>query len=225
MLSLEYRKYRCKITAVHKGWIFTTKLWNGQGFAIDETRIMTNHHVVGYRDFGELKYLINGKMLKVKAIRTANETLGVNYDLAVIEFAEPHGVPVVDPANKAPELGDKLIFINQYGRFVVAKLHYVGDNASLLTAIAQSDHVDMTDRDSRIYHLIAEDEEWRAKGNVRPPVYYTGLQVDGGDSGGPVFNDAGEIVGVIYAESTITHQGMVIPLEGAKAMASAVLNA
>ena len=200
---------RFSVPIIFKPNFFNTKgkRHSGRGFAISPRHVMTNQHVVDAKDG---KYHVAGLSPRaIKRIVTARE-LGFGQsprelDIAIIEFYHPHGLPIVHLAQADPKVNDMLMFTNKHGSLLFGRLHFTGTHLDCLKRMHASGLINLNDR-----HY---DQGRRALNFMDKPYpgfasMYTGISVIPGDSGSPLFDQTGAVVGIFHSLDTITRQGM-----------------
>ena len=154
------------------------KSWTGSGFAIDGRRILTNWHVVEHATDIRLRKHGHSKRFAGRVI-----CQGADVDLAVVEVTEEagafwEGVPAVAWAADLPPLQ--------------SSVNVVGFPTGGRTICVTEGVVSRVD--AKNYRLGAS--------SVANPGKILVVQIDaainGGNSGGPVFNDNGDVAGVAF---------------------------
>ena len=154
------------------------KSWTGSGFAIDGRRILTNWHVVEHATDIRLRKHGHSKRFAGRVI-----CQGADVDLAVVEVTEDagafwEGVPAVAWAADLPPLQ--------------SSVNVVGFPTGGRTICVTEGVVSRVD--AKNYRLGAS--------SVANPGKILVVQIDaainGGNSGGPVFNDNGDVAGVAF---------------------------
>lgn len=209
--------YACRISVTARFLFFRSEFWHGQAFAIDEYRLLTNHHVVGHASRNVNSLRLNGVKLHVKRIITAREAIGTNDDLAIIECAGPHGIPVPPIAAVAPTKGSALQYINQDGRRLKARLHCQAGHQTLFNVLEEAGLIDYEDEG----FVTGRDDLKKARLD-KTSMYHTGLRCRHGDSGSAAYNAEGEVIGVIFAIHKVTRQSLVVPYEVMQSFIAAV---
>lgn len=183
---------------------FRNPTWKGQAFAVDEYHLLTNKHVVGKAKDTIGDFLLNGKPLKIQSIINPR---GDAPDLALIRCVEPHGIPIVTFAKKAPKVGELSQYTDQDGTHHVGRLHAITNDGAFYQALFDAGLIHPHDIGFGPSMRILQD---RLPTQVS---YYMGFPCRRGDSGSAVYNKDAEVVGVLFAISTFIKHSLVVPLE------------
>ena len=174
----------------------TSSAVTGSGFIISaDGYIITNYHVIEYADKGSLPITVmTHDGTKYDAIIVGTEE---SNDIAVlkIEASGLHPVSVGD--SKALNVGDAV--------------YAVGNPLGELEFSMSSGHVSALDR------VISTEESESIN------MFQIDAAVNPGNSGGPVYNDRGEVVGVVtakYSSSGVEGLGFAIPIHDAMSIAN-----
>ena len=173
---------------------------SGSGFIISENGyILTNYHVIEYAYEGDLAV-------------TVMTYDGTKYEAAIVGVESANDVAVlkIDADNlNAATLGDSDAI--QVGEIVYA----VGNPTGELQFSMSTGHVSALDR------VISTE----AAQSVN--MFQIDAAVNGGNSGGPVYNDRGEIIGMVTAKSGRSNTeglGFAIPINDAAKIAEDLIN-
>ncbi|MBI1363429.1 MAG: hypothetical protein GC134_05545 [Proteobacteria bacterium] len=197
-------------------WKSFTTYWTGQAFAIDTHRLVTCAHVVGRGKPVNVRFPNNLDLPAIARILTFPES-GPYGDIAIIEFTAPHGLPVVTQAAANPAVGDKVMFDNKYGAFKEGVVHFYGDRGTIWRTLINAGIVNPNALPDTLENRLKDADD------AALTDLYTDMPVRDGDSGSPVFNEQGELVGMAYATSKLTYQSMVMPIEQMKAYIAQLL--
>ena len=175
----------------------TTSTVSGTGFIVSEDGyILTNHHVIedayqGGYDVNVIMY--NGDSYKAEIVGFENE----GSDIAVLKIDATGLTPVT--------IGDSSKL--QVGEAVYA----VGNPLGELTYTMTGGMVSALDRD-----ITTSDQSTGVTNTIN--MFQIDAAVNGGNSGGPVYNSRGEVVGVVsakYEDTGVEGLGFAIPINDA----------
>lgn len=178
-------------------WGMTTSAAvNGSGFILSEAGyILTNYHVIEAADLHNYQVKImlhDGTAYAAKIIGTRPDN-----DIAVLQIEAPGLVPAVLGNSDAIQVGDAV--------------HAVGNPMGELEFTMTNGSVSALDR------VITTSE------SIAPiNMFQIDAAVNTGNSGGPLYNDAGEVIGVVtakYSESGVEGLGFAIPINDAAEIA------
>lgn len=146
----------------------------GAGFFISPTVVMTNRHVVG--DSQQVTVTNHaGQSVQGTVIERGSEV-----DLALVEVANLQGTPVV-LASSVPNSGNSVFTVG----------HPVGLGWSASDGIISSPSRNMAD--------VMPEQQRRTREIPRFPLIQTSIPANPGNSGGPLVNNCGQVVGTVTA--------------------------
>jgi len=189
-------------------WKGFNHLWSGQGFAIDAYHIVTCAHVVGRAKPNGFRFPNHPNLPTIDRVITFPN--GDEYDgkdIAIIAFSKPHGLPIAPLAQTGPAVGMPIMFSNKNGTFRKGSVNFYGSSDNLWDALITSGILDPQAMPPKLERVIKELKPFRTTD------LFSNLVVKNGDSGSPVFNMQGEIIGMAHATSRITYQSMMMPIE------------
>ena len=174
----------------------TTGAVSGSGFIISEDGyIITNYHVVEYAD----KY---GYPLSVLTYD------GTSYEATIVGYEESNDIAVI----KIDAEGLNPAVLGDSDQMLVGETIYaVGNPLGMLTYTMTTGSVSASDR-------VINTEETSSLN-----VFQIDAAINGGNSGGPVYNDRGEVLGVVVAKkASVEVEGIAfaIPINDAKKIAT-----
>ncbi len=174
----------------------TTSAVSGSGFIIsDDGYILTNYHVVEYAK--QYDYKLNVMMYDGKSFDATIIGYEEDNDIAVIKIDEALNTPVTFGNSDKLRVGDKV--------------YAVGNPLGELTYTMTSGMVSARDR------IITTGDGSSIN------MFQFDAAVNSGNSGGPVYNSRGEVVGIVtakYSEAGVEGLGFAIPINDAKTIAA-----
>lgn len=171
----------------------------GSGFLIDDGYVITNYHVIRYgveNNYSPVVVLYDESYVDCEVVG-----YDIDNDIAVlkIESGLLNAVQVGD--YDSVEVGDKI--------------YIVGDPYGMLEFTMTTGHVSAKDR------LVATQSN-----NNAISMFQIDAATYSGNSGGPVYNEYGEVIGIIAAKMTEGDRegiGFAIPISNAKSIASGII--
>lgn len=183
-------------------WWKFTPFWTGRAFPINATCMVTCDHVVQRAQPKNFRFPAYPNMPPVeKVIRVENIH---DLDMAIIVFAKPHGLTPVTLAAQNPAADTPIAFTNRYDRLCKGRVHGYFSHADILQAIVTAGIVPTLHIPMRMYSAMHK--------STRKDLLCS-LSSHSGDSGSPVYNEQGEVVGMLFACSKLTYQTMLVPVE------------
>ena len=182
----------------------STQAVSGSGFIIsDDGYIMTNFHVISYavRYGGELTVLMHD---------------GSSYPAEIVGYVEANDVAIlkIDATGLTPvTLG------NSDGMEVGEQVYAVGNPLGELTYTMTDGIVSALDR-----VITTQDETTGETQSIN--MFQISAAVNSGNSGGPVYNEYGEVIGIVtakYNESGVEGLGFAIPINDAVSLATQLI--
>jgi len=187
---------KTSVTTTNIFGMTTTGAVSGSGFIISEDGyIITNYHVVEYAD-------VYGYPLSVLTYD------GTSYDATIVGYEESNDIAVIkiDAEGLSPAaLGDSEQML------VGETVYAVGNPLGMLTYTMTTGSISADDR-------VIDTEETSSLN-----VFQIDAAINNGNSGGPVYNDRGEVIGVVVAKNVNTAvEGIAfaIPINDAKKIAT-----
>lgn len=165
-------------------WVVVEGRGSGSGFLVTARHVVTNRHVVDEQEWGSLvdpgqvRVSVAGEWRQVRTIRQPKNAVAERIDLAVLELSSPLDVsPVRVGYSRLVEIGEAVLALG------------------FPTPEGES-----FDENLRVLHGIVNGMRSRRHG----PELELQLRVNPGMSGGPVFNDCGEVIGVVTMTRFVT---------------------
>ncbi len=179
------------VTAVNAFGQVTSSAISGSGFIIStDGYILTNYHVVEHADENQLE--INVTMYN-----------GDKYSARIVGKEAENDVALLKiEAENLPAL-----VLNTSGSLIVGQNVYVIGNPLGELTYTLTDGI-----------VSALDREIAVEANASIRMFQISAAINSGNSGGPVFNDKGEVIGIAsakYASTGVEGLGFAIPIEDA----------
>ena len=179
----------------------TPRAVSGSGFIISEDGyILTNYHVISYA------VVYNGKL-------TVLTKDGTTYDAKVIGYLESNDIAVI----KIDAKGLKPVALGDSDKMLVGEAVYaVGNPLGELEYSMTDGIVSAQDR-----MITTRDDITNATTSIN--MFQITAAVNAGNSGGPVYNSRGEVIGIVtakYADEGIEGLGFAIPINDAVSVAT-----
>ncbi len=179
------------VTAMNAFGQVTSSAISGSGFIISsDGYILTNYHVIQQADEQGLE--INVTMYN-----------GDKYKATIVGKEAENDVALI----KVDATGLPALVLNTSGNLIVGQQVYaIGNPLGELTYTLSDGIVSALDRDIAV------------EANVSIRMFQISAAINSGNSGGPVFNDKGEVIGIAsakYASAGVEGLGFAIPIEDA----------
>lgn len=160
-----------RIVVLNKGTTLATYQRSGSGVILDESGIIiTNAHIVAQAQ--QIQVLLeNGAQINAAVVRYAPDL-----DLALLKINAPVALPAVTLADSSQ------ILLNQ-------EIFTVGSSPLLKESISGGKITGLASSRNGVYSNAYESDFFR-----------TSMTIYKGDSGGPLFNRAGELIGLMTAK-------------------------
>lgn len=184
--------------------ISTPRAVSGSGFIIsDDGYIITNYHVISYAVVydGDLTVLMHD---------------GSTHEATVVGYLESNDIAVI----KIEAEGLKPVALGDSDKILVGETVYaIGNPLGELEYTITDGIVSAQDR-----MITTKDEITNAKTSIN--MFQITAAVNAGNSGGPVYNSRGEVIGVVtakYADEGIEGLGFAIPINDAVSIAKQII--
>lgn len=176
----------------------------GTGFIVDESGlILTNRQSVPDSELDYTVFLSDGTSHRVQQI-----DIDPTYDLVILQI-DAVDLPVVTLAENTPTRPGQLVY--SIGN------RWQGNAAWLeqgqLTAVHRQGLITYRERDPNIPREGSTPATYRTRYQVFHDILLSNLAHHYGNSGGPLFNDTGQVIGMLYTQSSETGQGFSLPIE------------
>lgn len=182
-------------------WCFTP-FWTGRAFPINATCMVTCDHVTQRAKPKNFRFPNHPNLPPVKTvIRVGSYN---DLDMAIIVFTAPHGLTPVTLASQNPAPGTPIAFTNKYGHRQKGQVHGYHSHSDMLQALVTGGIVPANGVPLKMH----SDMQRCTRKDL-----LCELHSQSGDSGSPVYNEQGEVIGMLFAASKITGQTMLVPVE------------